>query len=64
MAKKLKSSHPTTPKKKKKKRKRTQLKDIEEEKPKGAKLARKGETSLKAKGTSGFTNNQLLKRLL
>ncbi len=65
MAKKLKSSHPTTPrKKKKKKRRKTQLKDIEEEKPKGVKLARRGETSLKAKGTKGFTNNEMLKRLL
>lgn len=64
MAQKLKkSSHLTTPKKKKK-RKRIQLKDNEEEKPKGAKLARKGETSLKAKGTRGFTNNEMLKRLL
>lgn len=68
MAKKLKSIHPTTPKKKKKKkRKKTKIKSVrefEEEKPKGVKLARRGETSPKAKAKKGFTSDEMLKRIL
>lgn len=57
----------TRRKKKKKKRKKTEVKnirDFEEEKPKGVKLARRGETSPKAKAKKGFSSDEMLKRIL
>ena len=36
----------------------------DEEKLKGAKLARSGDTSLKAKGKKGFSHDEMLNRIL
>lgn len=51
-------------KKKKRKPKRRLTQYADNEKLKGAKLARKGETSPKARAKKGFSSDEMLKRIL